>query len=192
MENILILFWGFIAWFLTGTDDFLVFYSIYYKTKSSANHKLAILGLLSAVLFMLLIVILSNVVVGIIPIIERYTFLGGIIPIYLGLKTILTNESDESMDLTKESYFLLAFLGFFLNSGDDIVFNLSIILGKQIFFQMFFFIGIILGAVFMIWIIVQLHAKVTKDFPKLRGSILIIVGSVLLSAGIISWLVSYI
>ena len=186
MENILILFWGFIAWFLTGTDDFLVFYSIYYKTKSSANHKLAILGLLSAVLFMILIVILSNIVVGIIPIIERYTFLGGIIPIYLGLKTILTNESDESMDLTKESYFLLAFLGFFLNSGDDIVFNLSIILGKQIFFQMFFFIGIILGAVFMIWIIVQLHAKVTKDFPKLRGFILIIVGSVLLSAGIIS------
>ncbi len=115
MENILILFWGFIAWFLTGTDDFLVFYSIYYKTKSSANHKLAILGLLSAVLFMILIVILSNIVVGIIPIIERYTFLGGIIPIYLGFKTILTNESDESMDLTKESYFLLAFLGFFKN-----------------------------------------------------------------------------
>lgn len=173
------------AWFLTGTDDFLVFYSIYYKTKSSQNHILAIAGLLSAVLLMILIVIISNVVVSIIPIIKKFTFLGGIIPIYLGLKTILDDDSDESTDLSKESYFLLAFLGFFLNSGDDIIFNLSIILGKQILFQLFFFLGIFLGSLFMIWVIVQLHTKVTKDFPKIRGGILIIVGSALLLSGFI-------
>ena len=144
MELIIIFLWGLIAWYLTGTDDFLVFYSIYYNTTNSKNHRAAVLGLILSVLFMILVVIVSNVIVMIVPLLKQYTFLGGIIPIYLGIKTIISNQSEEGADLNRSSYFLLAFLGFFLNSGDDIIFNLSIILGQGLFYQIFFLSGIFL------------------------------------------------
>ena len=183
MEFIIIFFWGWLAWYLTGTDDFLVFYSIYYNTSSSKNHRLAVLGLITSVLFMILLVIVSNIIVIIVPLVKQYTFVGGIIPIYLGIKTIISSQNNESIDLKKSSYFLLAFLGFFLNSGDDIIFNLSIILGQGLFYQIFFFAGILSGALSMIWIIIQLHTKVKKDFPKFRGVVLILVGTILLLGG---------
>ena len=144
MELIIIFLWGLIAWYLTGTDDFLVFYSIYYNTTCSKNHKLAILGLIFSVLVMIVLVIVSNAIVLIVPNIKQYTFLGGIIPLYLGIKTIISNKSNESVDLQRSSYYLLAFFGFLLNSGDDIIFNLSIILGKGISFQIFFLLGFFL------------------------------------------------
>ena len=111
MEFIIIYFWGWAAWYLTGTDDFLVFYSIYYNTSSSKNHRLAVLGLITSVLFMILLVIVSNIIVIIVPLVKQYTFVGGIIPIYLGIKTIISSQNNESIDLKKSSYFLLAFLG---------------------------------------------------------------------------------
>ena len=186
MELIIFFLWGWLAWYLTGIDDFLVFYSIYYNTTSSKNHRSAILGFILSVLFMILVVIVSNVIVMIVPLLKQYTFLGGIIPIYLGIKTIISNQSEEGADLNRSSYFLLAFLGFFLNSGDDIIFNLSIILGQGLFYQIFFLSGIFFGALSMIWIITQLHKTVKKDFPILRGVVLIIVGAVLLLGGLYS------
>jgi len=186
MELIIYFLWGWLAWYLTGIDDFLVFYSIYYNTTSSKNHRSAILGLILSVLFMILVVIVSNVIVMIVPLLKQYTFLGGIIPIYLGIKTIISNQSEEGADLDRSSYLLLAFLGFFLNSGDDIIFNLSIILGQGLFYQIFFLSGIFFGALSMIWIITQLHKTVKKDFPILRGVVLIIVGAVLLLGGLYS------
>ena len=184
MEFIIIYFWGWAAWYLTGTDDFLVFYSIYYNTNSFRNHRLAVLGLITSVLIMILLVIISNIIVMIVPFVKQYTFVGGIIPIYLGVKTIISSQNKESDDLYKSSYFLLAFLGFFLNSGDDIIFNLSIVLGQGLFYQIFFFTGIFSGALSMIWIITQLHRKVKNDFPKFRGVVLILVGTVLLLGGV--------
>ena len=184
MEYLIIFFWGWIAWYLTGTDDFLIFYSIYNNTDDSSNHKLAILGLISSVLLMVLIVITSNIIVMILPLIKQYTFIGGIIPIYLGIKTIISKQDEGSFDINKSSYFLLAFLGFLLNSGDDIIFNLSIILGKELLYQIVFFCGIFCGALTMIWIITKLHRKVKKDYPIIRGVVLIIVGVLLFISGI--------
>ena len=184
MELIIIFTWGLFAWYLTGIDDFLVFYSIYYSTNNSKNHQGAILGLLLAVFFMILIVIISNIIIMIVPLLKQYTFLGGFIPIYLGIKTIISNDQDKETSLGKSSYFLLAFFGFFLNSGDDIIFNLSIVLGQKLLYQVFFLLGIFFGSLSMIWIIVNLHKTVKKDFPISRGVVLIIVGTVLLVTGI--------
>ena len=83
----------------------------------------------------------------------------------LGIKTIIFNQSEEGADLDRSSYFLLVFLGFFLNSGDDIIFNLSIILGQGLFYQTFFLSGIFFGALSMIWIITKLHKTVKKISP---------------------------
>ena len=175
------------AWYLTGTDDFLVFYSIYYSTEIPKNHRLAVFGLVAAVLLMITIVVVSNIIVMIIPIIQKYTFLGGIIPIYLGVNTIISDDDETKTDLNKSSFFLLAFLGFILNSGDDIIFNLSIILSRGFLYQFFFLTGIFFGALSMIWIIAKLHKTVKKDFPVLRGIVLIIIGVALLFSNFITF-----
>ena len=186
MELIIIFLSGIVSWYLTGTDDFLVFYSIYYDTNNPKKRRAAIIGLLLAVILMILIVIMSNITIMIIPFLKAYTFLGGFIPVYLGVKTIISIGDDEENFHSKSSYFLLAFFGFFLNSGDDIIFNLSIILGQELFYQIFFLLGVFFGSLSMIWIITKLHKKVKKDFPVLRGIVLIVVGIILLGTGYIN------
>lgn len=151
---------GFIAWWVTGVDDFLVI-QIYLKKANSSFEKWAVVvGTLISVLWMLTICFSADWVISFVKQYSRFLRLFGLIPIGFGIYGLWKRyryrviRDISPNDIASTGWISLAtasFLTYFANSSDDIVFNTSLLqykgLESWIMSRFSFGCGIMIGAV---------------------------------------------
>ena len=192
---------GWLAWYMTGTDDISIYTSVTRMAKTAKDRNDAMVGLLSGVATMIIIVFIlansKNIVSALFPgstrgnsvaqMLDEYTWIGGILPIYLGTSVLWCYwKDDDSEDAAtqllkkfgKSTLRVIAFMGFIMNSSDDHGYNFAMTVGMAILWQITFLSAVFMAACSMHVIVT--HPKLEKykflDHPLLRGSALFVVG----------------
>ncbi len=169
-----ILILGIFSWFVTGVDDVLIFAWIWEKAISNSQKCLAVIGFIAGVSCMIAITILFSEIVSYI----KYTnIILGAFLIFVGINTSLQKSSE--IEFKPRNICLLSFLGYLLNCSDDIVWNTSMIAGKSLIEELFFFVGLFIGVLVTIFI-VRLYSDKLKNYFKLRGLLMIVIGFAIL------------
>lgn len=171
-------FAGFIGWFATGIDDIIIFSTIIITIASNLEKSFAVMGFFLGVIVMTILCFVGGVAYNILP---KWTYyIITLIPIFLGIKTLIQsfdiNEELKNMNIGKHTIFMSAFLGYFLNSSDDIAYNLSWFAKLSSVQELVYISGIWMGAITMVVIVLFFNIFTLKDYPKIRGFILIGVG----------------
>jgi cadmium resistance protein CadD (predicted permease) len=197
---------GVAAWFATGIDDLLFFLDNYLTAKNTREKVLAILGLLLGVLIMICLVFLLGTKAAKIG---KWVWIGGLFPLGIGASAIHSYYRGEDKENKTQSGILQVmhraidtlstFFGkagifgralflFLMNCTDDIGVNTSRIAGRSMDFTWAYLGGILLGLMIMVSIVAQLASTKSgqkmRDMPRLRGSILVIIGIILIIKGL--------
>lgn len=169
---------GIVSWFITGIDDFIIFSGIYHEAKTKRQKVEAIAGLMSMVVIMFLLVVCIG---WSISLLRPYTWIGGIFPLSIAVKTWMGWGSTK--EPRKGTLFVMAFSGFGLHCTDDIIYNASIIADKIFAYQVWYLGGVLSGAVLMVFLSHYLSKRI-GDKPKLRASVMFLVSWYILYPGI--------
>ncbi len=165
---------GFFSWFITGVDDILIFSWVWERANCKSEKQLAIVGFLFGILCMIAITILFSEIVSYM----KYTnIILGVFLVYLGFNTSLNRS--ETIKINPKKIYLLSFFGYILNCSDDIVWNGSMIAGKNLNENLLYFSGLMIASLLTI-LIIKYWSKTIKSYSKLRGLTMVFIGVAIL------------